>query len=485
MRTFREMFSRSNNSRDGSNASGLESLCISSILAATAVPAFILDAEGVVAFWNSACEELTGIKAEAVIGTKDHWKGFYPHARPCLADIALKDNPDEIAALYAAQDKSKGKGLRAQNWCDLPKGGRRYLLIDACKIETPDGSVAGVLETLIDHTDIETARLREESSGSEQASVVSRLGSVLRGLAGGDLTVRLPDPFPAPYEPIRNDFNSSAARLRELIAAVVENTEEITGRASQLSGLSESLADRVRQQARDLDQSTSAIRSLNDGMQETMKDTMEVKNSIGQSAEQARNSTRIVSGVTQAMERIKEMSSEIEKMLGMINGIAMQTNLLALNAGVEAARAGEKGLGFAVVATEIRDLAQRSAKAGGDISALVEQSGQAVQEGGKLVGQTDAAFVTILQQVQQAEEVMSGLMEITAKQTESLNLVSVALERIDGGTQQNSTLAAQSFTANKELEARARTLGEMLSQFNIDDNASSRGETTAVSGRAA
>ena len=108
-----------------------------------------------------------------------------------------------------------------------------------------------------------------------------------------------------------------------------------------------------------------------------------------------------------------------------------------------------------------------------------------MQEGGKLVGQTDAAFVTILQQVQQAEEVMSGLMEITAKQTESLNLVSVALERIDGGTQQNSTLAAQSFTANKELEARARTLGEMLSQFNIDDNASSRGETTAVSGRAA
>jgi len=308
---------------------------------------------------------------------------------------------------------------------------------------------------------------------------------VLRGLAGGDLTVRLPDPFPAPYEPIRNDFNSSAARLRELIAAVVENTEEITGRASELSGLSESLADRVRQQARDLDQSTSAIRSLNDGMQETMKDTMEVKNSIGQSAEQARNSTRIVSGVTQAMERIKEMSSEIEKMLGMINGIAMQTNLLALNAGVEAARAGEKGLGFAVVATEIRDLAQRSAKAGGDISALVEQSGQAVQEGGKLVGQTDAAFVTILQQVQQAEEVMSGLMEITAKQTESLNLVSVALERIDGGTQQNSTLAAQSFTANKELEARARTLGEMLSQFNIDDNDSRRGETTAVSGRAA
>jgi methyl-accepting chemotaxis protein len=484
MRTFREILSRSH-PRDGKNPAGLESLCISSILAATAVPAFILDSDGKVAFWNSACEELTGIEAAAVVGTKDHWKGFYPHSRPCLADIALKDNPDEIAALYAAQDRTKGKGLRAQNWCDLPRGGRRYLLIDACKIEAPDGTVAGVLETLIDHTDIETARLREESSGSEQASVVSQLGSVLRSLAGGDLTVRLPDPFPTPYEPIRNDFNNSATRLCELISAVVENTEEITGQASELSGLSESLAERVRQQAHDLDQSTTAIRSLNDGMQETMNNTMEVKNSIGQSAEQARNSTEIVSGVTGAMERIKEMSSEIEKMLSMINGIAMQTNLLALNAGVEAARAGEKGLGFAVVATEIRDLAQRSAKAGGDISALVEQSGLAVQEGGKLVGQTDAAFVSILQQVQQAEKVMSGLMEITAKQTESLSLVSVALERIDGGTQQNSALAAQSFTANKELEARARTLKGMLSQFNIDDAKGTQTDDSLIAGRAA
>src|ERR1700733_10687919 len=91
-----------------------------------AVALFVLDRDGKVIVWNEACEKLTGLAAREVLGTRDHWKGFYPAGRPCLADLALKGG--DVGALYAAHDKqasAQGR-MKAQNWCDLPRGQRCY-----------------------------------------------------------------------------------------------------------------------------------------------------------------------------------------------------------------------------------------------------------------------------------------------------------------------------------------------------------------------
>ena len=92
------------------------------------VPLFVLDLEGKVIVWNQACEKLTGLAASEVIGTRNHWKGLYPAARPTLADLVLKGAGAEAGALYAAYDKGKsadGK-MKAQNWCG--PAARRALL---------------------------------------------------------------------------------------------------------------------------------------------------------------------------------------------------------------------------------------------------------------------------------------------------------------------------------------------------------------------
>lgn len=120
------------------------------------VPTFVLDAEGKVIIWNKACEALTGIKAEDVLGTNEHWRAFYEEPRACLADVLVEDKVDELDGLYV-QHSSPGErhqGLRAENWCTMPKASKRlYLAINSGPIYDDDGKLIAVVETLRDMTE--------------------------------------------------------------------------------------------------------------------------------------------------------------------------------------------------------------------------------------------------------------------------------------------------------------------------------------------
>lgn len=126
------------------------------------VPTFVLDAERRVTIWNHACERLTGIPATEMLGTNEHWRGFYNAPRHCLADIIALDQFDQLAGLYAAHTSPGefGFGLRAENWCVMPlKGERRYLAVDAGPIFDDQGKLIAVVETLRDMTDQKLAEM--------------------------------------------------------------------------------------------------------------------------------------------------------------------------------------------------------------------------------------------------------------------------------------------------------------------------------------
>lgn len=122
------------------------------------VPTFVLDADCRVLIWNRACERLTGLKASEVIGTREHWRGFYEEPRPCLADLIAQGRTAEIDALYAdhdhaGEDAITAHGRKAENWCVMPQVGTRlYLAIDAGPIYDESGKLVAVVETLRDMT---------------------------------------------------------------------------------------------------------------------------------------------------------------------------------------------------------------------------------------------------------------------------------------------------------------------------------------------
>lgn len=126
------------------------------------VPTFVLDAEGRVIIWNKACERLTGLAADEVLGTRDHWKAFYDAPRPCLADLIVRGDTAAIGTLYACHTDTSDASLgsRAENWCLMPRlGSQLYLAIDAGPIYDEDGSLSAVVETLRDITAQKNAEL--------------------------------------------------------------------------------------------------------------------------------------------------------------------------------------------------------------------------------------------------------------------------------------------------------------------------------------
>lgn len=126
------------------------------------VPTFVLDPQRRVIIWNKACERLTGVPAFEVVGTTEHWRGFYDEPRYCLADVLALGQTEELPALYTHHTKMEDTelGLRAENWCVMPRAGHHcYLAIDAGPIFDDEGKLVAVVETLRDITQQKEAQI--------------------------------------------------------------------------------------------------------------------------------------------------------------------------------------------------------------------------------------------------------------------------------------------------------------------------------------
>nr|WP_314542912.1 sensor domain-containing diguanylate cyclase [uncultured Massilia sp.] len=132
-----------------------------------AVPVFVLDLQCRVMLWNLACERLTGVAASEVVGTRNHWRGFFEEQRPTLADLLVEDRADEVQRLRARQTlaaaSDHGGHLSAETWCDMPRmGRRRYLAADASPIHDEHGRLVAVVQTLRDLTEEKMAQVALE-----------------------------------------------------------------------------------------------------------------------------------------------------------------------------------------------------------------------------------------------------------------------------------------------------------------------------------
>ncbi len=127
---------------------------LESVIKKSAVATFVLDKNHKVKYWNEACEELTGVKAKDVMGTDEHWKAFYQHRRPCVADIVLYGLSEDFSNLYKTRSKSlltKG-GLHAEDWFRNLGGKDRYVIFDAAPVYDEAGEILAAVETLQDIT---------------------------------------------------------------------------------------------------------------------------------------------------------------------------------------------------------------------------------------------------------------------------------------------------------------------------------------------
>jgi methyl-accepting chemotaxis protein len=446
------------------------------ILQKLALPTFVLDAERRVVLWNAAVEELTGLKASAVLGTQEHWRGFYEAQRPCLADLLYEGQGQSVADLYAKAGAAKAQGLfrTAENWCTMALlGRRRYLEIVASGITDDTGRLIAVVETLKDLTAEQEAKaaleIAERERQAQQMTLVSgKFGQAMGRLASGDLTHRIGDSdLPDWIKDLAQDFDRAAETLESVLRAIADRATTIQDGAGQIAEAIVDLSERTDRQSGSFERTVASVGEVTSRVDRSTKSANVARNAAAVAQSDAERSGEIVHNAVLAMSGIEKSSSEIGQIIGVIDEIAFQTNLLALNAGVEAARAGEAGRGFAVVASEVRALAQRSAEAAKEIKSLISASTRQVGHGVGLVGETGAALKRIVAQVADVNGIIIEIAAAATDQSISLGRVNAAIGEMDQVTKQNAVMVNQSTSVADALVAETEALSGLVGRFTL------------------
>jgi methyl-accepting chemotaxis protein len=247
--------------------------------------------------------------------------------------------------------------------------------------------------------------------------------------------------------------------------AIAQNTSGVRSGAGEITQAADDLSRRTEHQAASLEETAAALDQVTATISKTAESANGARDTAATAKADAEHSGEVVRETVAAMSGIETSSKQIGNIIGVIDEIAFQTNLLALNAGVEAARAGDAGRGFAVVATEVRSLAQRSADAAKEIKQLISTSGQQVETGVRLVGETGRALTRIAEHVAQLNGLVSDIAAAAREQAVGLAEVNTAVNQMDQVTQQNAAMVEQTTAASHGLEKEARELVQLVGQF--------------------
>jgi methyl-accepting chemotaxis protein len=307
------------------------------------------------------------------------------------------------------------------------------------------------------------------AAGRDQQAVVEGITAALAKLAGGDLTVRFNQPVGTGFQALKNDFNLAMETLQQTMRRVATNASGVTSGAAEITKASDDLSRRTEQQAASLEETAAALDQITATVRRAADSVGAARQLVTEARGGAERSGTVVREAVDAMSGIETSSRQIGTIIGVIDEIAFQTNLLALNAGVEAARAGDAGRGFAVVATEVRALAQRSADAAKEIKSLISASGQQVERGVRLVGETGKSLTVIVDQVIRLSGLVTEIAASAQEQSIGLQEVNSAVNQMDQVTQQNAAMVEQATAASHSLAHEAGDLARLVGQFTIDD----------------
>ncbi len=299
-------------------------------------------------------------------------------------------------------------------------------------------------------------------------TATDELAIMLEAIAEGDLSKRIEADLQGRLGELKNHANRSADQLARIVAQIQTVTSEVDNAALEINSGTEDLSRRTEQAAANLEITAAST----DGMATTVKENAENAKSATELADTANNTARqggkVVEHAVGAMGRIEQSSQKITDIIGVIDEIAFQTNLLALNASVEAARAGEAGKSFAVVAQEVRQLAQRSAGAASDIKVLIQDSSDEVKDGVKLVNQTGEVLTEILKSIGEVVTIVQGISTASQEQASGVQEINSSVASMEEMTQQNAALVEESTASARALRNQANKLTDLMTFFKVD-----------------
>lgn len=296
---------------------------------------------------------------------------------------------------------------------------------------------------------------------------VKEASDVLHEMAQGNLRISVSGNYLGDHAEMKNALNHTIQTLNAVLGEIHQASEQIALGAGQVSDSSQSLSQASTEQASSTEEINATMAQI---AEQTKKNAMNA-NQANDLAEAAKSNAiqgdQEMQKMLAAMVEINEASTNISKIIKVIDEIAFQTNILALNAAVEAARAGQHGKGFAVVAEEVRNLAARSANAAKETTAMIEGSIHKVNLGTKIANETAGALNQIVTGITTVADLVGEIAHASNEQATAIAQANMGISQVSEVTQMNTATAQESAAASQQLASLADLLRERVNQFKL------------------
>jgi methyl-accepting chemotaxis protein len=335
------------------------------------------------------------------------------------------------------------------------------------------GALATALDSFKALFAADQERSRAEADRARETQVtIDAIGKGLSALADGNLTYRVDENATGPLAKLHVDYNEAVQHLSEAIRDIIDGCSVIRDGTGEIAQASDDLSQRTERQAESITLATKALGDFSSSVKQAADNARQTSTRLGVARSSAASVDETAKSAVIAMRAIEASSKEMTEIIATIDGLAFQTNLLALNAGVEAARAGPSGAGFAVVATEVRHLAQRSAEAAGSIRNLVTTSSAQISSGVSLVESSGDALQQVVSEVAAVAGLVDEIAAGTEKQAQGIAEISEMMTQMDNATQQNAAMVEESTASSRNLSNETVRLVGQLNRFKISSSGS-------------